>query len=355
MRQQRLSLITSALSITIVTLALAGCGDDGKSAGGASAGGAPTDSLVIYSGREAELVDPLYKKFEEETGIKLDVRYGESPELAATLAEEGDNTRADVFYAQDAGSIGAVEAKGLLAPLPAAVADKVEARYRDGSGKWTGVTGRVRVLVYNTDRITHGDLPPSVLDLTKPEWKGRVAIAPGNGSFESFVTAMREVLDDKKTERWLGDMKANNVQTYEGNSEIVDAVAKGEVDAGLVNHYYLYQLKSERPSAPVANHFFAAGDVGGLVNVSAAGIVAGATNQANAEKFITFLLDQGQRFFATEAEEKEYPLVAGFDGDLPSDLKPLDELDGPDVSLDTLGAGLPETVRMIGDAGFRGT
>ncbi|MFY9489228.1 MAG: iron ABC transporter substrate-binding protein [Solirubrobacterales bacterium] len=352
---QRLFSFTSLLLAIVALIAFTGCGDDDKDTGTAASDAAPTDSLVIYSGREAELVQPLYDKFEKQTGVKLDVRYGESPELAATISEEGDNTRADVFYAQDAGSIGAVEAKDLLAPLQSDSVEKVDAQYRDGSGKWTGVTGRARVLVYNTDEVTHDDLPPSVLDLTKPEWKGRVAIAPGNGSFQSFVTAMREELGDERTEQWLNDMKDNDVKSYEGNGDIVDAVAKGEVDTGLVNHYYLYQLKSEEPDAPVANHFFAAGDSGALVNVSAAGILAGAPNQANAEKFIAFLLDQGQQFFATEAEEKEYPLVAGFDADLPDDLKPLAELDGPDVSLDTLGAGLPDTVQMIESVGFQGT
>lgn len=347
----RVTAVLAALAL-VLSLAAAGCGDDNDD--DATAGEA-TDSLVIYSGREAELVEPLYDRFEKATGVDVDVRYADSPELAATITEEGDKSRADIYYAQDAGSVGLVESKGLLADLPEGALDRVPAKYRDGDGKWTGVTGRVRVLAYNTDQVKQDELPASVFDLTKPEWKGRVAIAPGNSSFQGFVTAMRESEGDAATKKWLEDMKANDVKTYEGNSDIIDAVSEGEVDTGLVNHYYLYQLLSEEPKAPVANHYFEAGDPGTLVNVSAAGIVASGKNQVNAQKFIEFLLADGQEFFATEAEEKEYPLVAGYEVTLPEGMKPLDEIKSPDVSLDTLGAELPATVQMIESVGFPGT
>lgn len=348
---KRFPIVMVAL-FALSTLVIAGCGSDDKVAGGATAelGG----KLVIYSGREAELVEPLYKKFEQTTGIELEVRYAETPELAATIAEEAENSPADVFYAQDAGSILAIEDQ--LATIEQDQLDKIYEQYRDDEGKWTGVTGRVRVLTYNTDSIKdHTALPATVAGLTDAKWKGRVGIAPGNASFQAFVTAMRETEGDTATKKWLKDMKANDVQTFEGNSAIVEAVAKGEIDAGLVNHYYLYQTKAEDPDAPIANHNFTDGDPGSLVNVSAAGILASAPNKVNAERFVAFLLNEGQAFFATEAEEKEYPLVDGYDDELPKDLTPLDEVEGPDVTLDQLGAGLDDTVEMIESVGFTGT
>lgn len=344
--------ILAALMFALAVLAVAGCGDDDKRTGGATAeaGG----KLVVYSGREAELVEPLYKRFERDTGIDIEVRYAETPELAATISEEGENSPADVFYAQDAGSILAIEGK--LTAVAQDQLDKVPEKYRDGEGNWTGVTGRVRVLTYNTEAVkNHADLPAEVTGLTGATWKGRVGIAPGNASFHAFVTAMRQTRGDDETKQWLKGMKDNDVKTFEGNSAIVEAVAKGEIDAGLVNHYYLYQAKAEDPGAPLANHYFADGDPGSLVNVSAVGILASAPNKANAERFVEFLLAEGQEFFATEAEEKEYPLVGGYEDNLPKDLTPLDEVEGPDVTLDQLGAGLDDTVKMIESVGFSGT
>lgn len=345
----RLFRIVSLLTFVAATSTLVGCGDD-KQTNAGDAG-----KLVVYSGREAELVDPLFKAFESDTGINVEVRYAGSPELAATIAEEGDNGRADVFFAQDAGSIGSVAEKGLLAGLNTDVTAAIPAEYRDGANRWTGVTGRVRVLAYNTEKIAHDDLPASVLELTDGKWKGRLGIAPGNASFQAFVTAMRETRGDAATLKWLKAIKANEPQTFDGNGAIVEAAAKGEIDAGLVNHYYLYELKSESPDAPVANHYFQNGDVGSLINVSAAGILKHAPNATNAQRFITYLLNDAQEFFATEAEEKEYPLVSGYEDKLPKDLKPLDEIDGPDVKLSEFGAKLPATVRLIESAGFSGT
>ncbi len=332
-----------ALAATIfVVSVLAGCGSSDD-----------PNKLVVYSGRAAELIAPLYDKFERETGVDLEVRYGGSPELAATLQEEGSNSPADVFYAQDAGAIGSVSAEGLLAPLPANLTKKIDDRYRDKEGRWTGVTGRVRAAIYNTDNVEESELPDSVLGFADPKWKDRIGIAPGNASFESFVTAMRLAIGDDATREWLEALKANNVKTYEKNSQIAEAVARGEIDAGLVNHYYLYELLSEQPNAPAANHFFKDGDPGNLVNVSAAGIVASSNMKPEAEQFMQFLLDEGQVYFAEEADEREYPVVDGFKQ--PEGVPPLAEVQGPDVDLSTFGAELPDSVQMIESVGFSGT
>ncbi len=332
-----------ALLTVVATAVLAGCGSSGGD----------ENKLVIYNGREVELVKPLFDKFEQDTGIKLEVRNAESPELAATLLEEGKNSPADVFYAQDAGAIGSLAAEGLLAPLPTSVAGKVDdPRFKDRDGRWTGITGRVRVLAYNTDRVKQSELPDTVLALTDPKWKGRVGIAPGNASFEAFVTAMRIELGDEKTKAWLQALKDNDVRTFEKNSQIVEAVSRGEIDAGLVNHYYLYELKREQPNAPVANHFFTNGDPGTLVNVSAAGILATAKHRAQAEKFLNYLLAKGQVYFANDAEEREYPLVEGVAQ--PEGLPPLNSVRGPNVNLSEFGTQLPATVQMIESVSFSG-
>jgi iron(III) transport system substrate-binding protein len=328
---------------TIVVLALAllaaGCGGD-EAAGG---------PLTVYSGREEELVAPLFEKFTDATGVDVEVRYGDSAELAATIAEEGDNSPADVFFAQDPGSLGAVDPQ--LEELPQATLDRVAARFRDAEGRWVGTSGRTRVLAYNTERVRKRDLPASVLELTGPEWKGRVGVAPTNASFQAFVTAMRLSLGDERTREWLEALRANGAKTYEKNLPIVEAVAAGEVDVGLVNHYYLALVKEEQPDAPVANHLFEAGDPGTLVSVAGAGVLASTDQRDDAEAFVEFLLSEdAQRFYVDQAEENEYPLVAGIDP--PAGLVPLDEIQGPDVELTAFGAELESTVELLRETGW---
>jgi iron(III) transport system substrate-binding protein len=333
-----------------VSVAAAACGSNGEEE---AAGGGSTaeEALVVYSGREEELVAPLFEQFRDATGIPVDVRYGDSAELAATLAEEGDGSPADVFFAQDAGSLGAVAGEGLLAELPVETLERVDARFRDPDGRWVGTSGRVRVVAYNTDALAEADLPLSILEFGNPSWRGRIGLPPTNGSFQAFVSGMRLALGDEATRAWLEDIAANDPKLYEGNSAVVEAIAAGEIDAGFVNHYYLYQLKAEQPDAPVANHYLEAGDPGALVNVAGAGVVAGAEHADAAQQFVDYLLsDEGQRFYSEGAEEAEYPLVAGIEprGGLP----PLESLHGPDISLGDLGALLPSTLEMISEAGL---
>jgi iron(III) transport system substrate-binding protein len=328
----------AALPVLLAAV-VAGCGGSDGASG----------PITVYSGREEELVAPLFEQFTEKTGTEVEIRYGDSAELAATIAEEGDNSPADVFFAQDPGSLGAVDAQ--LEELPEAVLERVDERFRDADGRWVGTSGRTRVLVYNTDKLSDDELPASVLDLTEPEWEGRVGIAPTNASFQAFVTGMRLSLGDEATREWLEAMKENGAKTYEKNTPIVEAVASGEIDVGLVNHYYLALVKEEQPDAPIANHLFEAGDAGNLVSVAGAGVLASSDQGDDAESFVEFLLsDAAQQFYVEEAEEAEYPLVEGVE---PSPgLVPLEEIEGPDVELTSFGAELEATVEMLRETGW---
>ncbi|MHB1242631.1 MAG: iron ABC transporter substrate-binding protein [Gaiellaceae bacterium] len=327
----------------LAVLALAGCGGNGDS--GAN------DSLTVYSGREEAIVKPLFDRFQQETGIKVEVRYGDSAELAATIAEEGDNSPADVFFAQDPGSLGSIEPQ--LAKLPDEVLNRVDRRFRDSDGRWVGTSGRARVVVYNTDELTADDVPDSVFDLTDPKWKGKIGIAPTNASFQAFVTAMRLDVGDERTKQWLEGVKANDPKFYEKNLPVVEAVAAGEVQVGLVNHYYLYLVKEEQPDAPVENKYLPGDDPGALVSVAGAGVLDGADQADAAERFVAFLLaDPQQRFYTEEAEEAEIPLVAGI---APRKGVPtLAELAGrgPNVDLSKFGAELQTTLELLNETGY---
>ena len=339
------------LVLGVVAVVGAACGGDDNATSASSASAAQGGSLTIYSGREEEIVAPLFERFEDESGVKLEVRYGDSAELAATIAEEGRNSPADVFFAQDAGALGAVASSGALDPLPQELLDRVAADYRDEAGQWVGTSGRVRVLAYNTDELSATDVPGSVYDLTDSRWKGKIGIAPTNASFQAFVSAMRLTEGEDKTLAWLEDIKANGARFYEKNSAIVEAVASGEIELGLVNHYYLALLKEEQPDAAVANKFIDGGDPGGLVNVAGIGVLGTSDRKAAAARFVEYLLsDAGQRFYADEAAESEYPLVAGIAAK--EGLPPLDSLDGPVIALGDLGAKLESTLVLLNKTGY---
>jgi iron(III) transport system substrate-binding protein len=308
----------------------------------------PTGTLTVYSGRSEELVGPLFDRFREASGLDVQVKYGSTSEIAATILEEGDASPADVFLAQDAGALGAVAKEGRFATLPQDVLDLVEPRFRADDGSWLGVTGRARVAAYDTRELSDADVPTSVLDFTDPKWKGRIGWAPTNGSFQSFVTALRVLRGEDATKQWLAAMQANEPKVYEGNDAIIAAIAAGEIEVGLVNHYYaLRQIAEQGESFPVRNHYFAADDPGALVNVSGVGVLKTAKNPAAAEAFVEYLVgEEGQTYFA-EAEY-EYPLLAGVS--LGEDVKPLEEVGSPEIDLSDLD-DLEGTLRLLQESG----
>jgi iron(III) transport system substrate-binding protein len=339
--------------VLMLAAALAVLGGAGAVAAPDSAGSsAATTSLTIYSGRDERFVKPLYDRFMELTGIELRVRYGDSATLAATLLEEGSNSPADIFFAQDAGALGAVAAEGRLAVLPQSILRRVPKRFRAPGRRWVGITGRARVVAYNTDVVTARQLPATIWGYTQPRWRDKVGLPPTNASFQAFVTAMRLRVGDDRTRDWLAALKGNGARFYPSNSRVLDAVASREIEVGLVNHYYLYQLKEQRPSAPVANYFLRARrDPGALINVAGAGIVTGSENRQTAVRFLNFLLSRGiQRFFAHTPGRAEYPVVRGVRarGGLPSLLT----IEGAKINLGALGRGLPRTLELLNEVGY---
>ena len=243
-----------------------------------AATGTGTGSITIYSGRDEEFVKSLFDDFTEATGIETEVRYGDSAELAATILEEGENSPADVFFSQDAGSLGAVAEAGLLAPIDEAALERVEERFRSDDGNWVGTSGRGRVLVYNTDIVEAGELPGSIHDLTDPAWKGRIGLPPTNSSFQAHVAAMIVTEGEEQTLAWLEGLMANDPRFYEDNGATTRAVASGEVEVGLVNHYYKFEVEAEDGALPIENHYFDPGDAGSFINAAGVGVLASAAN-----------------------------------------------------------------------------
>ena len=311
--------------------------------------GGGDDTLIVYSGRSQTLVASLLQDFKEETGVDVRVKYGSSAATAATILEEGENTPADAVFLQDPGALGSLSDAGMLAVLPDALLDKVAPAFRSPEAFWVGTSGRARTVVYNTSTIDpKTDLPDSIRDFTAPEWRGRVGWAPTNGSFQAFVTAFRIKWGEEAAEAWLEGMKANEPRDYPGNTAIVQAVAKGEVDVGFVNHYYVERsLQEEGMGFGARNHFLGGGDPGALVLAAGAAVIDGANNAEGAEKFVEFLLsDFAQNYFSENT--KEYPLVAGVEP--VAGLPPLSSLDPPDIDLGSLSdlQGTLSLLRKVG-------
>ncbi len=317
----------------------------------ASSCGGTDATLTVYSGRSEELVAPLIEQFSETTGIDVEVRYGDSAELAATILEEGTNSPADVFFAQDPASLGAVKQADLFASLDDDVVARVPSDFSDADQQWVGVSGRARVVVYDTTRIDPSELPDTEDGFVDPAWAGRVAIAPTNGSFLAFVAAKILLDGEDATLEWLTGMAANDAPTYPSNSVIVAAVDDGEVDAGLVNHYYLFRRIAEEGNDAVvaANHFLTGGGAGSLVMPAGVGILDKPEISDAAGEFVLFLLSEdAQRYFAEETFE--YPLVAGVPAS--SALPPLESLNTPDLSLSDLATVLDRATDLVAEAGL---
>jgi iron(III) transport system substrate-binding protein len=363
------------VALAALAMALAACGepppDQSSQGGGQSAGESTTeeatseettseettaqepltpgeDSLVVYSGRSEELVGPIFEQFEERSGVDVQVRYGETAELAATIIEEGENSPADLFFAQDPGALGALDDEGRLTELPDEVLDAVPARFRADDGDWVGTSGRARVVAYNTEELSEGVLPASIFDFTDSEWEGRIGWAPTNGSFQAFVTALRVLEGEDRAREWLEGVQANDPMVYPDNLTALEGVASGEVDVAFVNHYYLFQVIEEQgEDVPVRNYYLKDGDPGALVLAAGAGILDSAENAGAAEEFLEYALSQeAQQYFA--GETYEYPLIEGVEID--EELPPLSEIQSPKVDLSNLD-DLGGTLELLQETG----
>ncbi len=321
------------------------------SAAAAQTAAQTAERLTVYVGRNEELIGPLLEQFTAETGIAVDVVYGDTASIANQILEEDANSPADVVIAQDAGALGALTEAGMLRVLPSDILERVPEQFKSPYGFWVGLSGRARVLVYNPEAVEELglSLPESILGLAQQEYAGLVGWAPSNASFQSNVTAMRVLLGDDVTEQWLADMVANGTVSYgSSNTNLNQAVVNGEVVFGLTNHYYMYGLLRQTPDAPIAQHFFPAGDPGSLVNVAGAGILATSDQPGLSQRLLLFLLGEGAQTYFT-SQTYEYPVVTGVTPN-PDLTTALESIESPELDLSQL-SDLQTTLRMIEDSG----
>ncbi len=353
------SMVRQAAALLVLALVAAACGgDDG---GTRLDGYAATihdgrcvaengSSVTVYSGRSEYLIAPVLDAFKCETGTSVRVRWGSSTDLALRLDTEGDRTEADVFISRSPGPVGFLEARNLLAPMDADVLNLVADRHRGADGTWIGFSGRKRVLVYNIDRVPSAELPTSVFDLTEPAWRGRVAIPATNGSFLDWFTVFRDQYGDDVATRWLDDMVANKARYYPNNLAIVDAVSRGVIDVGLVNHYYNYKSAVDGgDDHRAANHDLSDDDIGSLLIIAAAAMTAGVDDRQAAQSLVAYLLSPSVQHYFTN-ETYEYPLAGGVE---PNPALPvLSALSIGSVDFDALGGGFEGSEDIIQRSGI---
>jgi iron(III) transport system substrate-binding protein len=316
--------------VTPLVVALAACGadsDDTANASSDAAGTSSTEAITVYSGQHEEFAKALAEGFTAKTGIKVDVRAGEDAELTSQIVTEGAKSPADVLLTEEPGPMASLAQRGLFAPVDQETLDKVPARFRADDKSWIGIAARARVVIFNPDKIAETDLPKSVLDLADPRWKGKFAYAP-SGAFIGTVTYLRATLGEDKTKSWLEGIKANGTNLKK-NGAIRDAVEAGQMPFGLINHYYWF-LQADQVGADAMKsklHYIGHDDPGALVFPSGAAVLKSSKHQAEAQKFVAYLVapDGGQKIIADTTPQ--YPVAT----DAPANpkLKPLDELGAP--------------------------
>lgn len=307
---------------------------------GASGGDASANGLVLYNGQHEQTTQALVSAFEKQTGISVTVRNGDEDQLAEQIMQEGSRSPADVFFTENSPALMKLAGQHLLAAVSKSTLAAVPSADSSPAGNWVGVTARVSALVYNTSALKPSQLPSSVMDLAKPEWAGKLGIAPGETDFQPIITSIADTYGSAAALAWLDAVKSNaGSHVYPDNETLTSEVNSGQVEIGLINHYYWYRLRAEIGTGAVhsALQYFAPGDPGYVLDVSGAGILASSTHQAAAQKFLAFLVSAaGQRIIA-QTDSFEYPLRPGIAAN--SGLPPLSSLH-PDTA---------DTIARLGD------
>jgi iron(III) transport system substrate-binding protein len=332
-------LIAVGLS-SILAAAIAGCGSSSGS----------SNSLTLYSAQHEEMTNALAKAFAQKTGATVNVRFGEDEGLASQIVQEGSASPADVILTENTPPLELLTEKGMLSKVAPATLAEVPTRYSSRSGHWVGVAARETVMIYNPKLIAADELPASILDLAKPEWQDKLAIAPSEPDFVPIVSAVEKLDGRPAAKSWLEGFGAN-AKHYNDNEGIVAAVDSGQVAAGIVNHYYWYEAVAEEGKANVPSrlHYFGHEDPGALVNISGAGALESSHNPELAQEFLAFLVSKEGQNAMTHSGDWEYPLNGAVAP--PPGLVPFAKLEAPKVGPAALGDG-SKPVELMQEVGL---
>jgi iron(III) transport system substrate-binding protein len=324
---------TAGLAVLLLAGGLAACGS-------ASGAGGSAGSITLYSGQHEQSTQSLVTAFEQQTGIHVNVRYNDEDSFADEIIAEKSHPIADVFYTENSPVLEYLQNQGLLAPVTASTLAKTPSQYNSPQGGWVGASARVSVLIYNPSLISKSQLPTSVLQLANPKYQGKLAFAAGETDFQPIVTSVARAYGDAKATTWLAGIKANaGSHDYPDNETVADEVNRGAVAFGVVNQYYWYRMKAELGASNVHSMitYFAPHDPGYVVDVSGAAVLKSSKSQADAQKFLAFIVSkQGQQIIA-HSISYEYPLDDGVTTSAPE--TPFADLQPYPISIADLGDG----------------
>ena len=307
------------------------------------------EGIVVYNAQHENLVKSWVDGFTKETGIKVTLRNGDDSELGNQLVQEGSASPADVFLTENSPSMVLVDNANLFAPLDSDTLKQVPAEYRPAHGRWIGIAARSTVFVYNPAKLSEQQLPKSLMDLAKPEWKGRWAASPSGADFQAIVSAMLALKGEKATLEWLKAMKANFV-AYKGNSTVMKAVNAGQIDGGVIYHYYRFvdQSKTGENSKNTQLYYFKHQDPGAFVSLSGGGVLASSKHKAQAQAFIKYITGkEGQESLRTN---NAFEYAVGVNAASNPKLVPLKDLDAPKVEPSTLNS--KKVIELMTQAGL---
>ncbi|CNL77982.1 iron ABC transporter substrate-binding protein [Yersinia pseudotuberculosis] len=308
------------------------------------------DGIIIYNAQHESFAKSWAEGFTKDTGIKVTLRNGKDSELGNQLIQEGSSSPADVFLTENSPAMVLVDNAKLFAPLDAATLAQVAKEYRPEDGRWTGIAARSTVFVYNPAKISESELPKSLMDLAKPEWKGRWAASPSGADFQAIVSAMLALKGEQATLEWLKAMKTN-ATAYKGNSTVMKAVNAGQIDGGVIYHYYPFvdQAKTGENSGNIKLHYFKNKDPGAFVSISGAGVLASSKHPQQAQKFVQWVTGKaGQDFLRESNSAFEY--AVGVNAASNPKLVPLKDLDPPKVEVSKLNS--KKVVELMTEAGL---
>lgn len=294
-----------------------------------------SDGIVVYNAQHESLTQAWADGFTKETGIKVTIRQGDDTEMANQIVQEGANSPADVFLTENSPAMALVDQAGLFAPINADTLAQVPEEFKPADGRWIGIAARSTVFVYNKAHLAEDQVPKSLLDLAKPEWKGRWAASPGGADFQAIVGAVLQLKGEQETADWLAAMKKNAV-AIRGNSAAMKAVNAGQVPSAVIYHYYYFgdQAKTGENSKNVTVHYFRNQDPGAFVSVSGAGVLTSSKNQKNAQAFVKWVSGKGGQAILRDGNSFEYAVGLGAESN--PMLEPLAKLDAPKVEASTL-------------------
>jgi iron(III) transport system substrate-binding protein len=332
-----------ATGLVALALSVAGCGASGSG----SASEKPT--LTLYNAQH-DFVEDMAKDFTAKTGIKVKVRSGEDFELANQIVQEGKASPADVFVTENSPAMSLVDGKDGFSRVDDATLAQVPDTFEPSDKSWVGFAARSTVLAYNSKALKPADLPKSLLDLAQPQWKGKIGFAPAGADFQAIVSAVVATEGDAAAEQWLKGLKANATKTYQGNTAVMKAVNSGELQAGVIYHYYWYKDRAESGanSKNTELHYFGNQDPGAFVSISGAGVVKASKHQKEAQELVKYLTGRDGQKILADSGAMEYAVADGATNN-PA-LKPLAELGQPDVDPAKLNG--PRVIELMQRAGL---